>query len=128
MTERRRYRKKSSQRVIAVRLDLDTRGLVYRKWGARQVAKRGDWLVDNNGDVYSVDCGVFERTYKLVRTGVYLKITPVWAEIATTAGRVRTKEGQSRYARGDYIVYNEKDGHDGYCMSAALFKSMYRAD
>jgi hypothetical protein len=128
MTERRKYVKKANQRVVAVRLDLDTKGLVYRKWGARQVAKRGDWLVDNNGEIYSVDGKVFARTYKQLRTGIFLKTTPVWAEIAARTGTIRTKEGTSRYQEGDYIVYNDKDGRDGYCIAAATFKSTYRAD
>ena len=128
MTERRKYRKKADQLVVAVKLDLETTGLVYRKWGGRQVAKRGDWLVDNNGDVYSVDSKVFARTYKQQRPGVYLKTTPVWAQVATETGSVKTKEGKSRYKQGDYIVYNDKDGGDGYCMTAASFKSMYRPD
>jgi hypothetical protein len=128
MTERRPYRRRSNQRVIAVKLDLDTEGLVYRKWGSRQVAKRGDWLVDRDGDVYSVDGTVFKRTYKQIRPGVYLKKTRVWAEVATRAGTIRTKEGVSRYGKGDYIVYNDKQGEDGYCVTARLFKSLYRAD
>jgi hypothetical protein len=50
--------------VAAVRLALDTEGLVYRKWGGQQHAKPGDWSVDNDGDVYTVDAGVFARTYR----------------------------------------------------------------
>jgi hypothetical protein len=126
MTERRKYRKKTDQRVVAVRLALDTDGLVYRKWGGRQVARRGDWLVDNDGDVYTVESDSFARTYKQLSVGVYLKTTPVWAQIATQPGSVKTKEGLSHYRKGDYIVYNEKDGSDGYCMTAAAFKSTYR--
>jgi hypothetical protein len=128
MTQRRRYRKKADQFVIAVRLDLDTDGLVYRKWGGRQHAKRGDWLVDNRGEVYSVDARSFARTYKRLRPGTYVKTTPVWAELAARNGSVRTREGLSRYRKGDYIVYNDRDARDGYCMSARTFKAMYRLD
>lgn len=126
MTERRKYRKKPSQFVIAVKLDLVTKGLEYRKWGAAQRAKRGDWLVDNQGEVYTVDGKVFARTYRRLRPGVYVKITPVWAEVAAAAGSVETKEGRSHYRRGDYIVFNEAKGGDGYCMSATKFKAMYQ--
>ena len=126
MPKRGKYLKKTTQYVTAVKLDLDTDGLEYRKWGGRQYAKRGDWLVDNDGDVYTVDGRVFARTYKRLRPGVYLKTTPVWAEVATEAGSVKTKEGASNYKRGDYIVYNDRNGDDGYCMSAAKFKAMYR--
>ena len=126
MPKRRKYRKKPTQFVVAVKLDLDTRGLEYRKWGALQRAKRGDWLVDNNGEIYTVESRVFARTYRRLRPGIYVKRTPVWAEIATVAGSVKTKEGRSRYRRGDYLVFNEASGGDGYCMSAAKFKSMYQ--
>ncbi|MFL6578104.1 MAG: hypothetical protein ACJ8MR_15880 [Povalibacter sp.] len=123
---RRRYLKKPSQYVTAVKLDLKTEGLIYRKWGGEQRAKRGDWLVDNDGDVYTVDARSFARTYKRLKPGVYLKTAPVWAEVAAADGTVETKEGKSRYRRGDYIVYNQKNGGDGYCVKASKFKAMYR--
>jgi len=124
---RRKYQKKANQAVIAVRLDLDTPGLTYRKWGATQRAKRGDWLVDNAGEVYTVDARTFARTYKRLRPGTYVKITPVWAEKATQAGQIQTKEGASHYEAGDYLVYNSRGGGDGYCMTAKKFSSMYRS-
>lgn len=49
MSTRRRYRKKPDQFVVAIQLDLDTEGLTYVKWGARQQCKREDCLVDNQG-------------------------------------------------------------------------------
>lgn len=124
--KRGRYRKKSSQFVIAVKIDLDIDELQYRKWGAQQRAKRGDWLVDNDGDVYTVDAKVFRRTYRLLRPGVYVKSVDVWAEIATRAGSVATYEGRTHYKPGDYIVYNDRAGADAYCVGAAKFKAMYR--
>lgn len=127
-TRRLKYVKKASQYVTAVKMDLDTAGLTYSKWGSQQRAKRGDWLIDNDGDVYTVDAKVFARTYRRLRPGVYLKITPVWAQAARAAGSIKTKEGASHYKRGDYIVYNQKNGGDGYCTTAAKFKAMYRRD
>ena len=127
-TKRRKYRKKASRYVVAVRLDIDTDGISYRKWGGKQHAKRGDWLVDNDGDIYTVDGKVFARTYQRLRPGIYVKTTPVWAELATESGSVKTKEGKSRYQRGDYIVYNNRNGSDGFCMSAAKFKAMYKPE
>lgn len=126
MAMRRRFRKRADQFVIAVQFDLDADGFVYRKWGGRQRAKRGDWLVDNNGDIYTIDRKVFAKTYERLRPGTYLKITPVWAEVATRSGTIKTKEGRSSYKRGDYIVYNNKNGRDGYCITASKFKAMYR--
>jgi len=114
--------------VAAVRLALDTDGLVYRKWGGEQRAKAGDWIVDNDGDVYTVDAEVFERTYRRTETGTYVKTTPVWAERASSAGSVKTKEGVTHYAAGDYIVSNNRDGSDGYAMTAAKFENLYTPD
>jgi hypothetical protein len=36
--------------VIAVRLDLETDGFSYRKWGDTQRCKAGDFIVSNDGD------------------------------------------------------------------------------
>jgi hypothetical protein len=108
-----------------VRLALDTDGLVYRTWGGEQRAKPGDWIVDNDGDVYSVDADVFARTYRRTGPGAYVKVTPVWAERAERAGSVATKEGASHYEPGDYVVSNDADGGDAYAMSAATFEALY---
>lgn len=123
--QRRRYVRRPDRPVAAVRLALDTTGLVYRKWGGRQRAKKGDWIVDNDGDVYTVDARVFARTYRRVAIGAYVKRTPVWALRATDAGRVKTKEGFTRYRPGDYLVSNHRDGSDQYAMRAKTFKNLY---
>ena len=125
---RRRYRRRPGQNVLAVQLKLDTDGFVYRKWGAEQRCKPGDWLVDNNGDVYTVDGEVFARTYRKVGPGRFVKTTPIWAEVATEAGAVKTKEGESRYEAGDYLVSNNEDGTDAYCIGARKFEAMYERD
>ena len=128
MSTRQRYCKKPDQFVVAIQLNLDTDGLTYTKWGARQHCKGEDWLVDNKGDIYSVDKDVFAKTYRRLSPGIYLKSTPVWAEVATTGGSVITKEGKSHYKAGDYVVYNNEDGTDAYCMGKEKFESMYEAD
>lgn len=128
MGTRRRYRKKADQFVVAVRLDLDTNGFTYKKWGGQQRCKTGDWLVDNGGNIYTVDHEVFSRTYRSVGAGKYMKTTPIWAEVAPEGGRVVTKEGASTYRAGDYLVSNNEDGTDAYCISAAKFESMYELD
>ena len=61
MGERRRYRKRADQFVVAVRLDLEGAGFRYRKWGGEQQCKAGDWVVDNDGEVYTVDAESFAR-------------------------------------------------------------------
>ena len=126
--QRRRYRKKPDQFVIAVPLNLDFEGFRYQKWGAEQQAKPGDWLVNNNGEIYTVDHDSFVRSYQEIKPGQYLKVTPVWAELAAQAGQIKTKEGVSQYQAGDYLVWNEPEGQDGYCISAARFETLYEPD
>jgi hypothetical protein len=128
MAARRRYRKKPDQYVVAVQLSLETEGFTYKKWGAQQRCKPGDWLVNNQGDVYTVDQDSFAATYRQKRPdlpGIYVKTTVIWAERAAKAGEVVTKEGISRYHAGDYLVANKADGSDAYCISASKFESMY---
>jgi hypothetical protein len=60
--------------------------------------------------------------------GIYIKTAVVWAERATEAGKVATREGISRYKAGDYLVANKEDGSDNYCMSAGKFESLYELD
>lgn len=122
---RKQYRKKSDQYVIAIQLDLETEGLTYQKWGSEQKCKAGDWLVNNNHDTYTVDQQVFANTYRQVGDGKYVKTTPIWAEKATQDGSVDTHEGRSRYRAGDFLVSNNEDGSDAYCISAEKFEKMY---
>jgi len=119
------YRRREVAVVTAVQVGLDFDGFTYRKWGGVQRCKRGDWLVDNQGDVYTVDGDVFARTYRRVSPGVYAKHGSVWARRADQAGVIRTKEGSTEYAEGDYLVYNNRDGTDGYAMTAETFRRLY---
>ena len=125
MVARQKYKKKPTSFITAVQLDLDTEGFTYNKWGGKQVCKRGDWLVNNNGGTYTIAEETFAQTYEFVSPGVYIKSAPVWAEVAEKTGKVKTKEGETAYEAGDYLVYNNEDGTDGYAMSPASFKSMY---
>lgn len=128
MSSLRRYRKRPDQAVTAIRLALETGGLRYRKWGAAQHAQPGDWLVDNGGDIYTVAADVFARTYREISPGRFIKTTPVWARRAEQAGTINTREGESHFASGDYLVFNQADESDGYCMPAAQFHAMYEPD
>lgn len=121
------YRKRPGNEVIAVRLDLDTEGFTYRKWGGEQRCKAGDWIVHNDGDTYTVDAETFADTYRKVGPGLYLKTTPVWAIKADVAGSIRTKEGSTDYEAGDYVVYNDADGKDCYAVSKDKFERLYEA-
>jgi hypothetical protein len=123
---RLRYVKKQKQEVIAVKLDLDTKGFTYQKWGGRQKCKQGDWIVDNNGDVYTVDAKTFDRTYKKSKRNTYIKVAPVWAVQTDKPGVVKTKEGATKYEAGHFLVSNEKSGGDSYAVSPEKFKAMYK--
>lgn len=120
-----RYKKRPTSLITAVRLDLDTAGFSYHKWGGTQTCKPGDWLVDNDGDIYTVDDETFARTYRPVTPGRFAKTAVVWAEIADRDGVVTTKEGDTHYRRGDRLVYNAADRQDGYAMNADTFDELY---
>ncbi len=125
MEHRRQYRKNADALVVAVQLDLDTDGFSYRKWGDKQHCKPGDWIVNNRGECYSIDADTFASTYREVSQGLYRKIQVVWAEQATETGSVRTREGVSHYRPGDYLVSNNADGSDEYCVEREVFESSY---
>lgn len=128
MNERQRYRRRPGQPVVAVQLKLDTEGFKYQKWGEEQRCKANDWLVDSNGDVYTVDADSFARTYAAEGRGTYVKTGKVWAEQAAEAGRAATKEGGTNYESGDWLVSNEEDGSDAYAVSAKKFEESYELD
>lgn len=128
MGERKRYRRRPGQLVVAVQLKLETEGFRYRKWGDEQRCKANDWVVDNAGDVYTVDSESFARTYVADGPGTYVKTGKVWAEQASEAGRVATKEGNTGYEAGDWLVSNEEDGSDAYAVSAKKFEQFYELD
>lgn len=93
--------------------------------GGLQRCKPGDWLVNNNGSVYTVDRETFSRTYRPLSPGVFVKTGAVWAEVAEADGQIVTKEGVTHYQAGAYIVYNDPEGKDGYAVKAEAFERMY---
>ncbi len=120
-----RYKKKSTASVVAVKVDLDTDEFTYRKWGSLQTCKPGDWLVYNQGDTYTIDQETFSNTYEQISPGLYVKTNIVWAEVAGDSGAIKTKEGETHYKPGNYLVYNNENRKDGYAMEPATFKSLY---
>lgn len=108
-----------------MQLNLDTAGFTYMKWGAMQQCKAGDWIVDNAGEIYTVDAQSFAASYEQTSPGRYIKSGVVWAEIAAAAGAIRTKEGKTHYNAGDYLVFNNGDEADAYSMPAARFEALY---
>jgi hypothetical protein len=125
MNQRKRYKKRAETRVTAVRLDLDTDGFTYRKWGGVQTCKPGDWVVNNQGDTYTIDADTFAETYREVSPGVYAKHGEVWVEVAERPGIIKTKEGETHYQAGDYLVYNDAAGKDGYAVEKRVFDLQY---
>jgi hypothetical protein len=122
---RRKYMKRGDTLVVAIQLDLDMIRFTCRKWGGEQTCKPGDWLVNNGGDVYTVDRDSFARTYRAESLGCYRKIAPVWAERADHSGAIKTKEGMTQYEAGDYLVFNDEEGQDGYAVTVSSFEAMY---
>ncbi len=120
-----RYIKRADQAVTAIQMSLDLQDFSYHKWGSLQHGNKGDWLVENGGNVYTVAQESFAATYRMLSPGRYIKIAPVWAEKATVAGAIETKEGKTHYEYGDYLVYNQDNRHDGYAVKADVFESMY---
>ena len=108
-----------------MQLNLETAGFTYQKWGGTQSCCKGDWLVDNQGDFYTVKEEVFSKTYRQVSPGIYRKVVPICAEIARVNGSIITKEGITHYSAGDYIEYNENDPSDTYAIERSSFLDMY---
>ena len=125
MGELRKYRRIEQTEVAAVQLDLETDGFTYEKWGGTQRCRARDWLVDNQGDVYTIDAEVFAKTYEQVSHGVYKKTAPVWARQSTEPGTIGTKEGSTDYDAGDFLVYNDPEEKDGWAIEADKFRSLY---
>ena len=122
----KKYHKRATQMIVAVQLNLDTEGLHYKKWGDSQFAKKGDWLVDNDGGIYSIDETVFARTYQLVSPGQYKKISVIYAKRADSDGCITTLEGKTHYLKGDYLVYENPGQTEGaYAVCAERFEDMY---
>ena len=125
MPARRQFVKRAGNEVVAVQLALETEGFTYRKWGDLQTCKPGDWIVQNNGEVYTVDRDTFAHTYREESPGRYRKVSPVWAERMEQAGSIATKEGVTHYPAGAYLVFNDAEGTDAYAINAAAFEAMY---
>jgi hypothetical protein len=125
MAQRKKYKPRAATPVVAIQLELDTPGFTYEKWGAQQRCKPRDWIVNNNGEVYTVDAETFQRTYREVSPGLYQKDTPVWAEVADRDGAIHTKEGVTLYKAGSYLVFNNEDGTDGYAVTPDVFEKKY---
>lgn len=121
-----RYHKRDNREITAVQVRLELDNFTYQKWGATQTCKAGDWIVDNQDDIYTVDQSTFAATYEGVGPGRYIKVACVWAERAVEAGVIATKEGATHYAAGDWLVYNGPARSDGYAMSDERFTALYQ--
>jgi len=132
-----KYARRKDATIVAVQLNLalyntNAAGVLqYKKWGGINTAREGDWLVNNGGECYTIDVESFASTYTLVdpdTPGIYFKTGSVWAKKATEDGAVKTKEGESHYKAGDWIVFNNEDGTDGYKVTDEKFRKMYIVD
>lgn len=125
MAERKHYKKRRDFFISAVQLNLDFDGFTYRKWGGDQTCHVGDWLVNNGGDVYTVEKEYFGEHYREASPGLYEKTAPVWAEVAEEDGTVPTTEGSTAYRADDYLVYDRPSGGKAYAIKKHSFEKMY---
>jgi hypothetical protein len=124
----KKYRRKSNLvSAIQLRFETDNEKCLfnYHKWGDEQTCKPYDWVVENNGETYTIDNNSFQSTYQLVTPGKYTKIAYVWAKEAESDGKIKTKEGFTHYKRGDMIVANDPNFLDQYAMSQEQFYELY---
>lgn len=119
------YRKREDTEVTAIRLNLEVESFTYRKWGGLQTCKGGDWIVDRNGNVHTVDATSFASTYKQIGPATYVKQGVVWAAPASCDGVIATKEGGTHYKQGDFLVWNDKECKDGYSIRKEIFETLY---
>ena len=124
----KRYKRKPNL-VSAIQLRFDTDNIEclfkYNKWGDTQSCKPNDWVIENNGEVYTIDNESFQNTYQAITPGRYSKIAYVWAKEALSDGKVKTKEGFTHYQKGDMIVSNDEKFLDQYAMSKEQFLELY---
>lgn len=125
MSARKLYKKRPQYFVTAVQLDLDFKGFSFRKWGNEQKCSAGDWLVNNGGDIYTVEKEYFQQHYQEISPGKFEKLGPVWAEAATESGNIDTIEGKTAYQTGDYLVYDRPEGGDAYAIKKQKFEQFY---
>lgn len=122
---KKHYRKRNDHFVIAVQLNLETSGVQYEKWGGTQQCNAGDWIVENQGECYTISADSFAKTYQCISPGLYKKIADVTAEQSSESGKVDTNEGVTHYSAGDYIVQNRGDSRDSYAVDRKVFENMY---
>lgn len=119
-----KYRKKET--VIAIQLNLELKDGIfeYEAWGGPQTARRGDWLINRNGEeVYTCEADVFAETYEKVSPGVYRKTAAVEADECLADCKIDTLEGQSDCKAGDFVVTNP--GGDRYPVERGIFLDIY---
>lgn len=123
-----KYKRRPGNEVQAIQLPQLAHSMIYIAWGAEQSANTGDWLIRSTaGEVWTVEKKSFEHTYCPVinRPGWFDKFAPVWAKRATEAGVVKTKEGESAYAAGDYICYSGGNTTDVWPLAQSAFEMRY---
>ena len=90
-------------------------------WGETLTAKTGDYLVgplDNPSDRWPVDADIFEKTYKILRPGVCVKVasTNLAPLVDITGGdeeqlvTVHTLEGPETVRAGDFFLARGVEG------------------
>ena len=127
MSEHQKLVKRPDQAVHARRLDLDTDGFTYRKWGGQQRCKAGDWIVSSDGDTYTLDAKTFARNYRHLKDGAYLQ---PHAGLGRTGDRGRrgADEGRRHQVSGWRLSGLEPGRRRrGYAVAKAKFERTFTA-
>lgn len=112
--------------AIQIRLDLEAGGIAYRKWDSEQWGKRGDWLINDDGDTYTVSAENFANDYELSESGLYRNTAKVWAEEATGSGFVEIRGGTAPFVEGNMLVFSDPDRKEGQVFFYNKFNRLYR--
>jgi hypothetical protein len=111
--------------VTAIQIDFDKVSFTYHKWGSDQKATSGDWIVNTNGDIFTVPREIFARSYKMIGHGQYLQTGDVWVRHTIEPGFLKTNNGKVNYKAGDYLVFNDPEGNHGIVVKPNIFTEFY---
>ncbi|MEB3335092.1 MAG: patatin-like phospholipase family protein [Cyanobacteriota bacterium] len=103
------YRERKETEVKAIRLNLELESFTYHQGDGARTGKRGDWLVECEGRVSTVDHATFNRYYKQVAPASYRKQLIVWAAPVSDG----------------VLVCMDSEGKDGDVLSPDQFQALY---
>jgi hypothetical protein len=118
----RRYR--STATVHATRLTEAHTWQTAR--GSDLTGRAGDWRVTDGVEEWTVEAGIFARTYRQLPDGRYAKDATVDAVRTERPLDVPTLEGVARAEAGDWVL--RSDDGELWTVTDAYFRSAYAPD